>query len=253
MHLTTTGIVLREVNYKESDKILTLLTRDGGKMTVSARGCRRKNSPIAAVSQLLCFSDLTLYEYRGRWHIHEGEILREFRRVRSDLTRLSLGAWFAELTEAVTPEGEESQPVLRLLLNALYALDELNKPEALVKAAFELKLMALIGYEPQLTLCPVCDREPESPRFHLGQGTVHCAGCRAKLGPGVSLPLDEDALAAMRYIIYGDEKRLFSFRLSLQGQKKLSDATEAYVLTQLERGFRTLDFYKQIAITETEK
>ena len=74
MHLNTTGIVLREVNYKESDKILTLLTRDEGKLTVSARGCRRKNSPIAAVSQQLCCSDFTLYEYRGRWSIREGEL-----------------------------------------------------------------------------------------------------------------------------------------------------------------------------------
>ena len=53
MHMTTAGIVLREVNYKESDKILTVLTRDAGKLTISARGCQRKNSPVAAVSQLL--------------------------------------------------------------------------------------------------------------------------------------------------------------------------------------------------------
>ena len=106
MHLNTTGIVLREVNYKESDKILTLLTRDEGKLTVSARGCRRKNSPIAAVSQQLCCSDFTLYEYRGRWSIREGELRQEFRHVRSDLDKLSLGAWFAELSEALTRSEE---------------------------------------------------------------------------------------------------------------------------------------------------
>lgn len=249
MHLTTTGIVLREVNYKESDKILTVLTRDAGKLTLSARGCRKKSSATAAVSQLLCYSELTLYEYQGRWNIREGELLREFRTVRGDLDKLCLGSWFAELTEALTAEDVPAPEILSLLLNSLYALEELNKPEALVKAAFELKMMALAGYEPMLACCGVCGSEPEEPRFHLSQGALHCPGCRDKLGPGISLPLDREALAAMRYVLYGDEKRLFSFRIPEPSLRKMGAAAEAFVLTQLERGFRTLDFYKQMRET----
>ena len=246
MHLNTTGIVLREVNYKESDKILTLLTRDEGKLTVSARGCRRKNSPIAAVSQQLCWSDFTLYEYRGRWSIREGELRQEFRRVRSDLDKLSLGAWFAELSEALTVEDVPAPEVLSLLLNSLYAMDALSKEPKLCKPVFELKLMALSGFEPDLTSCVVCGGEPEEPRFHLKQGALHCPGCRAALGEGISMPLDAGSLAAMRHVLYGDPKRLFSFRISEASLTKMSAASEAYVLTQLERGFRTLDFYKQM-------
>lgn len=246
MHLTTTGIVLREVNYKESDKILTVLTRDNGKLTVSARGCRRKNSPIAAVSQLLCYSELTLYEYQNRWAVKEGEVLREWRGVRGDLDKLSLGSWFAELAETLTVEDLPAPEVLRLLLNSLYALDELDKPLAQVKAAFELKMMALAGYEPMLSTCAVCGAQPSQPRFHLSQGAIHCPGCRDKLGAGISMPLDEAALAAMRHVTGGEEKKLFSFRLGDESLGKLAAVTEAYVLTQLERGFRTLDFYKQM-------
>lgn len=246
MHMTTTGIVLREVNYKESDKILTVLTRDAGKLTISARGSRKKNSPIAAVSQLLCYSELTLYEYRGRWSIREGEILREFRHVRGDLDMLSLGTWFAELTETLTGEELPAPEILSLLLNSLYALDQLQKPLPLVKAVFELKLMALAGYEPRLEACAVCGCEPREPRFHLKQGALHCPGCREALGEGISMPLDQGSLAAMRHVLYGDERKLFSFRLSEASRRKMGAATEAFVLTQLERGFRTLDFYKQL-------
>ena len=64
MHISTQGLVLREVNYKESDKLLTVLTAEGGKRTVKARGCRRKGSPLAAAAQLLVYSDMTLFEYR---------------------------------------------------------------------------------------------------------------------------------------------------------------------------------------------
>ena len=60
MHISTQGLVLREVNYKESDKLLTVLTAEGGKRTVKARGCRRKGSPLAAAAQLLVYSDMTL-------------------------------------------------------------------------------------------------------------------------------------------------------------------------------------------------
>lgn len=246
MHLTTTGIVLREVNYKESDKILTVLTRDSGKLTVSARGCRRKNSAIAAVSQLLCYSELTLYEYQNRWSIREGDIIREFRGVRSDLEKLSLGAWFAELTESLTAEDVPAEDMLRLLLNALYALEELDVPAAQVKAAFELKLMALAGYEPMLDCCAVCGAEPTEPRFHLNQGALHCPKCREKLGGGISMPLDGGSLAAMRHVLFGSEKKIFSFRIPATSQRRFGAAAETYVLTQLERGFRTLDFYKQM-------
>ena len=246
MHLTTTGIVLREVDYKESDKILTVLTRDNGRLTVSARGCRRKNSAIAAVSQLLCYSELTLYEYQNRWSIREGDIIREFRGVRSDLDKLSLGSWFAELTENLTAEDVPAEDILRLLLNALYALEEMDVPTEQVKAAFELKIMALSGYEPALDSCAVCGQEPEDPRFHVNHGVLHCHSCRPQLGEGISMPLDKGSLAAMRHIVHGNEKKLFSFHIPAPAQQKLDTAAETYVLTQLERGFRTLDFYKQM-------
>ena len=246
MHLTTEGIVLREVNYKESDKILTILTRDQGKLTVSARGCRRKNSPIAAASQLLCYCEFTLYEFQNRWAIKEGEVLREWRGIRGDLDKLSLASWFAELTETLTVEEVPGPEMLRLLLNSLYALDELQKPLPLVKAAFEAKMMALAGYEPMLNCCAMCGGEPEHPRFHLSQGVLHCHHCREALGQGISMPLDGGTLAALRHVICGDEKRLFSFRLGDAALEKMAAVTEAYVLTQLERGFRSLDFYKQM-------
>ena len=69
MHLTTNALVLREVNYKESDKILTLLTEEKGKLTVSARGCRKKDSPISSACQLLSWAEFTLYEFRGMWAV----------------------------------------------------------------------------------------------------------------------------------------------------------------------------------------
>ena len=99
MHITTKALVLRTVDYKETDKILTLLTQDQGKLTASARGCRKKGSAIAAGCQLLAWSEMVLYDYQGRWAVKEAATQRLFQGVRDDIQRLALGCYFAEMTE----------------------------------------------------------------------------------------------------------------------------------------------------------
>lgn len=244
----TKGLVLREVNYKESDKILTVLAEGQGKRTVKAQGCRRKNSPLAASAQLLVFSDMTLFDYQDRWALKEAATLEEFRGVREDLAKLALGSYFAEVCEAVSEEGIETPGLLPLVLNSLYALDKLGKPPAVVKAAFEMKLCCLAGYEPLVDGCAVCGEEsPEKPRLNLSEGVLHCDRCRGELeSEGISMPLDGPSLTALRYIAYGDPKRLFSFQIPEKSMELLSGVTESFLLTQLERGFRTLDFYKSL-------
>ena len=245
MHIKTQGLILRETNYKEADKILTVLTREGGRRTVKARGCRRKNSPLAASAQLLVWSDMTLFEYRDKLTLNEAEPLSLFWGVRSDVDKLALGAYFAEVAEAVAEEGRPDQALLSLVLNSLYALDKLKKPLPLVKAAFELKLLCVAGYEPLLDACAVCGaEEPADPRLDIGEGVLRCAACG--LGDGTSRALDAASLAAMRHVVYGDPKRLFSFPMDAPGMAKMSTACEDFLRTQLDRGFRTLDFYHQL-------
>lgn len=249
MHIVTKGIVLRETNYKEADKILTVLTAEGGKRTVKARGCRRKGSALAAPAQLLAYSDMTLFEYKDYYTLNEGSTVALFRHVREDLEKLALGSYFAEVVEAVAEEGTPEPEMMSLLLNSLYALDTLNKPIPLVKAAFELRLLCVAGYAPLADACGVCGvPEPEQPCLNLSEGVLHCTACRAEVGEGISMPLSHGALAALRYIVYGDPKRLFSFQTDPESMRLLGDAAEAFLLTQLERGFRTLDFFKQLQI-----
>ena len=249
MHLTTNALVLREVNYKESDKILTLLTEQEGKLTVSARGCRKKGSAIAAACQLLVWGEFTLYEFREMWSVKETASERLFDGIRADLEKLSLASYLAEVTEALAEEGQPDPGLLAVTLNCLHALDKLPASPVQVKAAFEWRAMALAGYEPQLERCGVCFREqPLEPHIHLGEGTVHCAACRSRLGEGVSMPLTPSSLAALRHIVWGPRKRLLSFRLDGESLKQLGKISERYMLLQLDRGFGTLDFYKQLSI-----
>ena len=237
------GIVLRSTDTKESDKILTVLT-EAGKLTVIAKGARSRKSRVTACTQLLAYSELTVSESRGWQYLSEGATLALFEGVRRDIVLLSLASYFAELTEAVALEDVETGELLSLLLNALYALGELKKPPELVKAAFELKLMSAAGFEPLADACAYCGRpRPEAPLLDIREGVVRCKGCGKGAG-GLSMPLSDASLAALRRVLYGDPRRLYSFRLPPEDLKKLSDAAEAYVHAMLERGFKTLDFYK---------
>lgn len=251
MHITTQGLVLRETVYKESDKILTVLTAEGGKRTVKAQGCRKKGSALAAASQLLTWSDMTLFEYRDYFTLREGSTLEEFRGLRGDLEKLALGSYFAEVTEAVAEEGVPQPALLSLILNSLYALDRLDKPLPLVKAAFELRLVCAAGFEPLLDACAACGvPDPEEPRLNLTEGVLHCAACKGEIGEGISMPLDSASLAAMRFVAGSPPKRFLSFSLGGDSLRRFGDAAEAYLMTQLERGFRTLDYYKALRLGE---
>ncbi len=241
------GIVLRAVDTKESDKILTVLT-PGGKTAVVAKGARSRKSRVTACTQLLAYAELTLTETHGWQYLGEGSSIELFEGVRQDIELLSLASYFAELTEATALEDVESGGILSLLLNALYALGNLKKPPRLVKAAFELKLMSLIGFEPLADACAYCGRpEPEEPLLDVREGVVCCRAC-GKGERGLAMPLSPGALAAMRRVLYGDPKRLYSFSLEDADLKKLGDASETYVHTMLERGFKTLDFYKSLLL-----
>ncbi|MBD5155523.1 MAG: DNA repair protein RecO [Oscillibacter sp.] len=240
------GIVLRAVDTKESDKILTILT-SAGKVPVVAKGARSRKSRVTACTQLLAYSELTLSESHGWQYLSEGSTIELFEGVRRDIELLSLASYFAELTEAAVVEGTESGEILPLLLNALYALGNLKKAPALVKAAFELKLMSLIGFEPLADACAYCGNpEPKDPVLDVREGVVCCGKC-GKGERGLSMPLSAGALAALRWILYGEVKRLYSFSLAPEDLRRLGDASETYVHTMLERGFGTLDFYKGLS------
>ena len=246
----TCGLVLRETVTRDADKILTVLTPDRGRLSVIARGARRKGSRVAAACQLLAYSEMTLYE-KGRWTMLDAaDTIELFDGLRQDLTALSLAAYFAELTEAMS-DGSGGD-VLPLLLNALYAPSPLKKPPQLVKPAFQFRLMALAGYEPMADGCALCGApEPENPMLDVVHGGVHCGKCREK--GGLSLPLTASGLAALRYVLYGDPRRLYSFSLPPEGLRALNHAADAYVSAQLERSFRTLDYYKTILPQEETK
>lgn len=244
---TTKALVLRETKYKDADKILTVLT-ENGKLTVKARGALRRGCKYAAASQMLTYSEMTLFNNRGKWSINEAETIEQFLPLREDIGKLALASYFAEVMEAVSDEDSPNPAVLQLGLNSLYALSKSLYPEKHIKSVFELRIMCLSGFEPDIYGCPVCGKERvEDALFSLRGGIVHCRGC-APGSTGVSLPVSEGTLLAMRYIAMAPPKQVFSFSLDEKSEDELAGVCESYLMTQLERSFSALDYWKSVSI-----
>ena len=245
MYLTVRGLVLRVTAYKETDAILTVLTENHGKLTLKARGLRRKNSPLIASCQLLAFSEFVLFEYRDFYTINEAHSIELFTSLRKDLSKLSLGTYFAQAAEVVSQEDIPNPELLSLTLNCLYTLSGGNVSEDKIKAVFELRCACVAGYTPDLISCHQCGNSL-CDRFDVSAGRIECSACRSSESDGIRLPLSGGMMDAMRYICYCDGKKLFGFTVGDETMQKLAQLTEIFLTTQLERGFSTLDFYKSL-------
>lgn len=247
MHTKTLGLVLRETEYKDADKLLTVLTQERGKVTMRARGVRSRSSRLKSGCQLLAYSEFTVFESRGKITVDEAVAQELFLPLRQDIELLSLASYFAQVAEVLSPEEDPDPALLSLTLNALAALCRPGVVQRQVKAAFELRAACLSGYEPLLSGCVVCGSETPD-RFCISGGFLQCSTCRQEEDSGLRLPVSPGTLAAMRYLAACPPKRVFAFQLGEQSLKELSDIAETYLLTHLERGFFTLDFYKSLGL-----
>ena len=184
---------------------------------------------------------MTLYANRDRWTVTEARSVEQFRGLQNDIKKLALGSYFAELTEAVSDEDSPNPQLLPLCLNALYALSEDIKEPEYIKPAFEMKLMAVSGFAPIVSHCSVCGvREMQRAYLNFSAGSLGCIDCAAAGGTELSA----GAIRALQYIIGCEHKKLFSFSLGDAALRELGQAAEGYLLGQLERRFRTLEYYK---------
>ena len=246
MYLTIQAIVLRVTDYNDRDALLTVLSRNHGKLTVKARGLRRKNSPLIAPCQLLAYGEFTLFEYKGQYTINEAHSIELFQGLRRDLPKLSLGTYFAQVADVLSQEDLPNPELQSLLLNCLFALSKLKDSEAKIKAVFELRSASLAGYMPDLFGCHICGSQTPD-KFDISEGMLECTRCR-QMGGGIRMPVTPGVLEAMQYICLCEPKKLLQFQIGPENLEKLANLTEAYLTTQLERGFSTLDFYKSLLI-----
>lgn len=240
-------LVIREVDFSENDRYITVLTENGRRLEILCRNARRRGSRAANAARLFCWSELNLYESRGKFSLDDASLIRSFWGVTQDIEAYALACYFAELAGAMSDTDEEVPALPRIFLNALYAMTEQKRPLSIVKAAFELRLMAESGFAPQLAPCAVCGAELTAPPvyFSVRAGTAACEGCANRLGADYRA-LSAGTLAAMRHILTCEFKRLYAFSLGGESLETLARVCEDYAVYYAERSFDSLKFYHSL-------
>lgn len=181
---TTQAIVIRSLNYGESDKIITFCTQDFGKLKGIAKGARRSKKRFQNVLGLFSYLRLIFFEREGMGlvRVESGDLLQSFPRIREDLRKIYYGNYYLELMNEMAGEREANPEAFDLLLSFLTDLDAMAPEEERLRM-FEIRMLALFGYRPYLIRCGLCKRDwgeiKEGPAafFSLDKGTLICGKC----------------------------------------------------------------------------
>ncbi len=240
------GIVLRVVATGDGNNLLTVLTAERGKITVSAPGSRSVSSQRHAICQPFAYGELYITE-RGtdRWYLKEGTPQETFYPLREDLVRFALAGYIADVILQVATEEEEQAELLRLLLNTLYVLCYRDKPFWFVKAVFEWRLAAVMGFEPDLFACMECGKTAPPFAFAMEEGQLICTECQMKEGVPPAHPLDL-TLPLLRSLLKVPLQKLYSFEADEAICRELSSVCEKNLLSHLEHTPSTLQFYRTV-------
>ena len=241
----TEAVILNRTDFGEADRLLIFFTPHRGKLRAVAKGARKPSSRKSGHLELFSHSRLMLAKGRNLDIITQAETVEPFLPLRKDLLRTTYAYYAAELTDRFVGDQDENRPVFDLLLAVLGWLCQTDDL-ALAARYFELRLLALVGYQPQFFQCVNCQTEiePLINFFHPGEGGVLCPRCGE--GRSGTKPLSLNALKVLRFLqtrAY-DTVRLLRVRPPLHAE--LEAIMLHYITYTLERDLKSVDFLHRL-------
>lgn len=219
------GIIIRTNDYGEGHKIITLYTRQWGKVGLIARGAKKLNSRLSAVTQLFTYGEYTFFKSSGLGSLNSGESIASRQKIREDLMLAAYASYMTELFDKLTNDLDASNMLFEQLKAAFDGLESGKDPDILMHI-MEMKLLAIGGYAPQLNQCVVCNAGHGNMMLSVLLGGLMCSHCRGR--DTTAFPLNEVTLKLLRLFQQVDLRRL--------GATDVKPSTKA----QLKRCVRSL-------------
>jgi DNA repair protein RecO (recombination protein O) len=241
----TEAIVLRRTDFDEADRLLTVFTPDRGKLKLIAKGVRKPTSRKSGHVELFSYGQFLVAVGRNLDIITQAETLEPFVALREDLLRTTYAYYVAELADAFTAEQDENRPLFYLLKDAfgwLCTAEDL----ALVARYYELHLLGLVGFQPQLFVCAGCKKqlEPETNYFSAAEGSVYCHKCGYDQVGAVELSVN--ALKVLRFLQTREWETCRLLRLSAASRIEVERTMDHYITYHLERKLKSVDFLQRL-------
>lgn len=238
--IKTKGIVIGVANSADNDKVLTILTPDLGKISVFCKGAKKTKSALLNSTEYLAFSEIIIYKSANdNYSINSAEIIEVFYNLRIDIEKLNYATTIAKIIYDVTQENEPSAQILQLFLNTLYVLSETDKNKDLIFSIFEIRLLAMIGFLPNLARCVNCNTPMTENMndfyFSLKDDSVKCEICQ-RLDKGI-LHLSKTAFSTLIYALSCEPKKLYAFEIPEDAVDELRLLAKLYTTQKLEKEY----------------
>ncbi|MCZ8518727.1 MULTISPECIES: DNA repair protein RecO [Paenibacillus] len=243
MQYRVQGIVIRSTDYGEGNKIITLFTREYGKMGVVARGVKKVKSRYGSTVQLFTFGDYSFFKSGGLGTLNHAEIIEAFHKIREDLDKAAHASYLAELTDRMMGD-QEGEPFLFDQLKASMQAIQEDKDLQIIGHLYEMKLLMHAGYQPELERCVVCGQASEAAAFSIGLGGMMCERCilrdpqAFRLTPGV--------YKLLRLFVQMDVRRLGQIDVKPQTKERLKEILRAYFDQHVGVRLKSRDFLDQM-------
>ena len=248
------GLVVRVSDFGENDKLLTIITEERGKVFASVKGGRSLRSKFISVSEPFSLASFGLRKTSKYFYLFDCDLIEDFYPIREDLETVSLASYICEIACELALEDVPDNDLLKLTLNALYALAYKEKIDCeKIKSSYEFKAAVIGGYMPDLSCCSICKKEPLDDLFiDVRAGGLICSDCISKPAnvtginaSSVVLPLTLASLSALRFLENAPIQKFLSYKIT-DKSRSLSNVCEKYLMCHLEKEFYTLNFYKSI-------
>ena len=215
------AVVLKGAEFGEKDRIVTLYSRQHGKIKAIAKGVKRPQSSLGPATQTFTYGTFSLATGKNLDVVTQARIKEPFPPIRADVERMAYASLVAELVDLATPEGEPNPELFDLLVGTLYRIGRMDP--RLVALEFLAKFLDLLGWGPVLDRCAKCEGKVSGKRleFSPGAGGVLCPSCKAE----DAFPLSGEAWAIMRALRGADPSLLPRLRVTEAG---LEGAERAY-------------------------
>jgi len=229
--IKTSAITLKSRKWGEADRIVTLYTKEVGKIRGIARGARRQKSRLGAGLEPLTICELNLFEKSGDslYRISQVDLIEPFMRFREDLTLMTAAARMANVVAAVTPDGDPDVQLFETLEQGFYSLITSDDP-GLTALLFQIRLLGLTGFRPQTDHCAACGRTKiiHDPQFSPTSGGLVCATC-AMRQRFRCLPLSRGSVAFLQQALRFSPAAVTRLKAIGQVRSEVEEAIEGYV------------------------
>lgn len=256
MVIKTKGLVVKEYIVGESDKYITLFTKEYGKIQALAPKAKKLDRGFASATQLFVYGDFILTTFRDTYRLVNVDIIEMFHSIRNNLDALSYASYIMEFVQYVTEPLLAQPDLLKLTLQTLKALTYEGISYDLVRRIYEIRALSQLGFGLQIGACTDCgevlkENDEEIYYFSVEAGGLVCKSCMPYYKD--IIPINYGARFTIYYILTAPLNKLYHFKVDQEIQKQIDKICNRYVPFYIDKTFKTIEFIARLESINNNK